>query len=96
MVISDKNPKFISEFCTRLYDMLGTKVSFSTDYHPQTDELAERMIQEMECIIRIFYSYGMEYEDHERYIHDWFTLLPAINWLTTPIRTPPQEGFPHW
>ncbi|MBW0570174.1 hypothetical protein O181_109889 [Austropuccinia psidii MF-1] len=32
--------------------MLGTKLAFSTGYHPHTDGLAERMIQTMEEIIR--------------------------------------------
>ncbi|MBW0517064.1 hypothetical protein O181_056779 [Austropuccinia psidii MF-1] len=41
---SDRDPKFISKFWTNLYDMLGTKVAFSTAYHPKTDGLAERMI----------------------------------------------------
>ncbi|MBW0469868.1 hypothetical protein O181_009583 [Austropuccinia psidii MF-1] len=45
VVMSDRNPKFISEFWTNLYGMLGTKIAFSTSYHPQTDGLAERMIQ---------------------------------------------------
>ncbi|MBW0523515.1 hypothetical protein O181_063230 [Austropuccinia psidii MF-1] len=34
--------------------MLGTKLAFSTAYHPQTDGLAERMIQTMEYILRSF------------------------------------------
>ncbi|MBW0576029.1 hypothetical protein O181_115744 [Austropuccinia psidii MF-1] len=58
--------------------MLGTKFTFSTAYHPQTDGLAERMIQKMEEIIRRFCAYGMEYKDHEGYTHDWVTLLTAI------------------
>ncbi|MBW0549298.1 hypothetical protein O181_089013 [Austropuccinia psidii MF-1] len=58
--ISDKDPKFTSEFWTKLYDMLGTKLAFSTAYHPQTDGIAERMIQTMEDIIRRFCAYGME------------------------------------
>ncbi|MBW0486466.1 hypothetical protein O181_026181 [Austropuccinia psidii MF-1] len=78
IIISDRDPKFTSEFWTNLYDMLGTKLAFSTAYHPQTDGLAERMIQTMEDILRIFYAYGMEYKDHEGYTHDWFTLLPAV------------------
>ncbi|MBW0527679.1 hypothetical protein O181_067394 [Austropuccinia psidii MF-1] len=72
-IISDRDPKFISEFCTNLYDILGTKLAFSAAYHPQTDGLAERMIQTMEDILRIFCAYGMEYKDH-----DWVTLLPAV------------------
>ncbi|MBW0576999.1 hypothetical protein O181_116714 [Austropuccinia psidii MF-1] len=52
IIISDRNPKFTSEFWTNLYDMLGTKLAFSTAYHPQTDGLAERMIQTMKDILR--------------------------------------------
>ncbi|MBW0490751.1 hypothetical protein O181_030466 [Austropuccinia psidii MF-1] len=58
--------------------MLGTKLSFSKSYHPQTDSLAERMIQTMEDIIRRFCAHVMKYKDHEGYTHDWFTLLPEI------------------
>ncbi|MBW0507953.1 hypothetical protein O181_047668 [Austropuccinia psidii MF-1] len=67
IIISDRDPNFTSEFRTSLYDMLGNKLSFSISYHPQTDGLAERMIQKMEDILRRFCSYGMEYRDHEGY-----------------------------
>ncbi|MBW0461434.1 hypothetical protein O181_001149 [Austropuccinia psidii MF-1] len=60
IIISDRDPKFTSEFWTDLYEMLGTKLSFSTYYHAQTDGLSERMIQTMEEILRIFCAYGME------------------------------------
>ncbi|MBW0475253.1 hypothetical protein O181_014968 [Austropuccinia psidii MF-1] len=63
---------------TNLYDMLGTKLAFSTAYHPQTNGLAERMIQTMEDIIRRFFAYGMEYKYHEGYTHYWVTLLPEV------------------
>ncbi|MBW0572839.1 hypothetical protein O181_112554 [Austropuccinia psidii MF-1] len=78
IIISDRDPKFTSEFWTNLYDMLGTKLAFSTAYHPQTDGLAERMIQTMEDILRRFCAYGMESKDHEGYTHDWVTLLAAV------------------
>ncbi|MBW0478971.1 hypothetical protein O181_018686 [Austropuccinia psidii MF-1] len=78
VIISDRDPKFTSEFWTNLYDILGTKPAFSTAYHPQADGLAERMIQTMEDILRRFCAYGMEYMDHEGYTHDWVTLLPAV------------------
>ncbi|MBW0465122.1 hypothetical protein O181_004837 [Austropuccinia psidii MF-1] len=58
--------------------MLGTKLAFSTDYHPQTDGLAERMIQTTKDIIKRFYAYGMEYMEHEGYTHDWVTLLAEV------------------
>ncbi|MBW0580809.1 hypothetical protein O181_120524 [Austropuccinia psidii MF-1] len=78
IIISDRDPKFTSEFWKNLYDMLGTKLALSTAYHPQTDGLAERMIHTMEEILRRFCAYGMEYKDHEGYTHVWVTLLPAV------------------
>ncbi|MBW0509559.1 hypothetical protein O181_049274 [Austropuccinia psidii MF-1] len=77
-IISDRDPKFTSEFWTNLYDILGTKLAFSKACHLQTDSVAERMIQTMEKIIRRFGAYGMEYKDHEGYTYDWVTLLPEI------------------
>ncbi|MBW0531931.1 hypothetical protein O181_071646 [Austropuccinia psidii MF-1] len=58
--------------------MLGTKLAFYTAYHPQTDGLAEIIIQTIEDIIRRFCTYGMKYKDHEGYTHDWVKLLPAV------------------
>ncbi|MBW0483394.1 hypothetical protein O181_023109 [Austropuccinia psidii MF-1] len=78
IIISDRDPKFTSEFWTNIYEMLGTKLTFSTDYHPQTDGLAERMIQTMEEILGRFFAYAMEYKDHEGYTHEWVTLLPEV------------------
>ncbi|MBW0463222.1 hypothetical protein O181_002937 [Austropuccinia psidii MF-1] len=70
IIISDRDPIFTSELWKTLYDMLGTKLPFSTAYHPQTDGLAERMIQTMEDRMRRFCAYGMEYKDHEGYTHE--------------------------
>ncbi|MBW0485610.1 hypothetical protein O181_025325 [Austropuccinia psidii MF-1] len=78
IIISDRDPKLTFEFWTNLYDILGTKFYFSTAYHPQTDVLAERMIQTIEDILKRFWAYGMEYKDHEGYTHYWVTLLPAV------------------
>ncbi|MBW0538811.1 hypothetical protein O181_078526 [Austropuccinia psidii MF-1] len=47
-IISDRDPKLTSELWTNLHHLFGTKLSFSTAYHPQTDGLAERMIQTLE------------------------------------------------
>ncbi|MBW0568809.1 hypothetical protein O181_108524 [Austropuccinia psidii MF-1] len=33
IIISDRDPKFTSEFWTNLYEILGTKLAFSTAYH---------------------------------------------------------------
>ncbi|MBW0554352.1 hypothetical protein O181_094067 [Austropuccinia psidii MF-1] len=79
IIITDRDPKFASEVCTNLCETLGKKLSFYIAYHPQTDGLAERMIQTMENNIGKFCAYGMEYKDHGGYTHDWVTLLPAVH-----------------
>ncbi|MBW0544335.1 hypothetical protein O181_084050 [Austropuccinia psidii MF-1] len=78
IIISDMDPKLTLELWTNLYGMLGTKLALYTAYHPQTDGLAERIMQTMEEILRRFCAYGMEYKDHEGYTHDWVTLLQAV------------------
>ncbi|MBW0562582.1 hypothetical protein O181_102297 [Austropuccinia psidii MF-1] len=42
-IISDGDPKFTSALWTNLHMLLGTKLLFSTIYHPQTDGLAETL-----------------------------------------------------
>ncbi|MBW0554724.1 hypothetical protein O181_094439 [Austropuccinia psidii MF-1] len=78
IIFSDRDPEFTSEFWTNLYDMLDTSLAFSTAYHPQTDGLAEEMIQTMKDILRRVCAYVMEYRDHAGYPHEWVTLLPAV------------------
>ncbi|MBW0547883.1 hypothetical protein O181_087598 [Austropuccinia psidii MF-1] len=58
-IISDRDPKFMSALWTNLHRLFGTKLSFSTAYHTQTHGLAERMIQTLEDMIRIFFAYGL-------------------------------------
>ncbi|MBW0494329.1 hypothetical protein O181_034044 [Austropuccinia psidii MF-1] len=77
-IISDRDPKFKSVLWTNLHTLFGTKLSFSTAYHPQTDGLAERMIQTLEDMIRRFCAYGLEFKDSDVFIHDWCTLIPAL------------------
>ncbi|MBW0569332.1 hypothetical protein O181_109047 [Austropuccinia psidii MF-1] len=59
IIISDRDPNLTSEFWTNLYEMLGAKLALSTSYHPQTDDLEERMIQTLSDLIRILCAYGM-------------------------------------
>ncbi|MBW0590724.1 hypothetical protein O181_130439 [Austropuccinia psidii MF-1] len=56
-IISDRDPKFTSALWTNLNQLFGTKLSFSTAHHPQTDGLAARMIQTLEDMVRRFCAY---------------------------------------
>ncbi|MBW0574720.1 hypothetical protein O181_114435 [Austropuccinia psidii MF-1] len=77
-IISDRDPRFTSALCTNHHQLFGTKLSFSTAYHPQTDGLAERMIQTLEDMVRRFCAYGLEFKDCDGFSHYRCTLLPAL------------------
>ncbi|KAG8493153.1 hypothetical protein CXB51_010525 [Gossypium anomalum] len=44
-IISDRDPRFISQFWNMLQEALGTQLHFSTTFHPQTDGQSERVMQ---------------------------------------------------
>ncbi|MBW0502718.1 hypothetical protein O181_042433 [Austropuccinia psidii MF-1] len=44
-IIRDRDHKFTLALWKNIHKLSGTKLSFSTAYHPKTDNLAERMIQ---------------------------------------------------
>ncbi|MBW0589859.1 hypothetical protein O181_129574 [Austropuccinia psidii MF-1] len=77
-IISDKESKLTSALWTNLHSLFGTKLSFSTAYHPQTDGLAERMIQNLEDMIRRVCAYGLEFKYSDGFTHDWCTLTPDL------------------
>ncbi|MBW0511698.1 hypothetical protein O181_051413 [Austropuccinia psidii MF-1] len=77
-IISDQDPKFTSALWTNIHRFFGTKLSFSTADHPQTDGLEERMMQTLEEMIRRFGAYGLEFKDSDGFTHDWCTLKPAL------------------
>ncbi|MBW0559023.1 hypothetical protein O181_098738 [Austropuccinia psidii MF-1] len=77
-IISDRDPKFTSALWTNLHRLFGTKLSFSTAYHPQKNGLAERIIQTLEDMIRRFCAYGLQFKDSDGFTHYWCTLLPAL------------------
>ncbi|XP_042019055.1 uncharacterized protein LOC121766889, partial [Salvia splendens] len=51
-ITSDRDAKFTSRFWTSLQSELGTKLNFSTAFHPQTDGQSERTIQALEDMLR--------------------------------------------
>ena len=51
-IVSDRDPRFTSRFWPSLQHALGTKLRFSTVFHPQTDGQSERKIQKLEDMLR--------------------------------------------
>ena len=66
-IVSDRGPQFVSRVWRTLWSRLGTSLSMSTAYHPQTDGLSEREQRTMSTWLRAFCSEHPE---------DWDQLLP--------------------
>ncbi|GJZ28044.1 DNA/RNA polymerases superfamily protein [Tanacetum coccineum] len=51
-IVSDRDPKFTSRFLKGLQKAWGTRLKFSTVFHPQTDGQSERTIQTLEDMLK--------------------------------------------
>lgn len=51
-IVSDRDPTFTSKFRKSLQGAMGTKLNFSTAYHPQSDGQSKRTIQTLEDMLR--------------------------------------------
>nr|GFC82241.1 reverse transcriptase domain-containing protein [Tanacetum cinerariifolium] len=51
-IISDRDPRFASNFWRSLQNALGTRLDMSTVYHPETNSQSERTIQTFEDMLR--------------------------------------------
>jgi len=65
-IISDRDPKFLSDFWQALMDHLDVQLSMSTTAHPQSDGQTERLNQVLEAFLRHFCSFMQD---------DWEELL---------------------
>nr|GFB25957.1 putative reverse transcriptase domain-containing protein [Tanacetum cinerariifolium] len=51
-IISDRDPRFASNFWRSLHNDLGTRLDMSTAYHPETNDQSEMTIQTLEDMLR--------------------------------------------
>ncbi|KAJ9515650.1 hypothetical protein QJQ45_002714 [Haematococcus lacustris] len=68
-IISDRDPKFTSDFWTSLFHLTGTRLLLSSAYHPQTDGQTERANRTVEDMLRPYVN------DHKT---DWDQHLDAV------------------
>ena len=51
-IVSDKDLRLTAHFCKSFQKALGTQLTMSTTFHPQTDGQSERTIQILEDMLR--------------------------------------------
>ena len=51
-IVSDRDPRFTSRFWKELQSALGTRLNFSTVFHPQTNGQFDRLTQVLEDMLR--------------------------------------------
>ena len=50
-IVSDRDPKFTSQFWTETHCLLGIKLARSTAFHPQTNGASERMLRKVSQVL---------------------------------------------
>jgi len=88
-IVSDTDPWFTSQFWQTLLSVIGSKLTMSSAYHPQTDDQSERTIQSLEDLLRTCIL------DH---LGAWDEVLPLIkftynNNFHTSIGMMPYEAL---
>lgn len=88
-IVSDRDPRFTSNFWRSLQEQMGTQLRLSTAYHPQTDGQSERTIQTLEDMLR---SCVMDFKG------SWDEFLPLVefsynNSFHASIGMPPYEAL---
>jgi len=53
-IVYDRDSKFTSRFWEELFLGLGTKLAFSTTYHPQTNVQTKRVNRILEDMLRMY------------------------------------------
>jgi len=86
-VISDRDPRFASNFSREMCNLLGIKQNISTAYHPQTDGQSERTNQSLEQYLRLYCG------THQK---DWAAWLPLAqytrnSWPNASTKKTPYE-----
>ena len=64
-IVFYRESRFVSAFWQSFQNSMGTRLQFSTAYHPQTDGQSERTIQTLEDLLRAsVMDFGREWDEH--------------------------------
>ncbi|GJP54444.1 hypothetical protein CLOM_g13533 [Closterium sp. NIES-68] len=84
-IISDRNPRFMSNFWTKTWQQYGTRLHLSTAYHPQSDSQTERTNQTMEQLICTTCTDLAQWEDTLPLIEFAYNNAPSATTTWSPF-----------
>jgi hypothetical protein len=87
VLISDRDPRFVSRFWRLFCQRLGCELRFSTAYHPQTDGQTERTNRVVEEVLRHFVN-----EDHT----NWEDALPLVAFAINNAKSSSTGQTPYY
>ena len=88
-IISDRDTRFTSRFWQKFQEELGTRLHFSTAFHPQTDGQSERTIHTLEDMLRACaIDFGGNWDEH---LH--LAEFSYNNSYHSSIQMPPYEAL---
>ncbi|WVZ51318.1 LOW QUALITY PROTEIN: hypothetical protein U9M48_002472 [Paspalum notatum var. saurae] len=88
-IVSDRGTRFTSHFWKRLHESMGTKLNFSSAYHPRTDGRTERTNQILEDMLRACaIQYGTSWDKSLPYAEFSYN-----NSYRASIKMSPFRGF---
>lgn len=79
-LLSDRDPKFLSDLWKAIFEKLQVKLLYSTAYHPQTDGMSERTNQTAEIALRFYMHTLMKPSE-------WPTILPRLQALLNNMKS---------
>ena len=87
--MSDRDPRFTAHFWKSFQKAMGTRLTMSTTFHPQTDGQSKRTIQVLEDMLRACVL------DHKGSLEEHFPLVEFAynNSYQASIRMAPYEAF---
>ena len=84
-IVSDRDVRFTSYFWRTLWSMLGTKLKFSTAYHPQTDGQTEVVNRSLRNLLRSLVGDNLTTWDLViGEPHHWYEPVRGCPWPSTP------------
>jgi hypothetical protein len=64
-IVSDRDPRFTGHFWQALWKCMGTQLTMSTAYHPQTDGQTERANRTLEEMLRSYVAFNQkDWDEH--------------------------------